>query len=46
MTGVRLKGRYAMFHKPHPGTTLYPTDLKRIRRFLIEVEAIEKALYH
>ncbi len=34
--GVRLNGIYAVFHKPHPGHTLYPTDLKRIRRFLQE----------
>lgn len=34
--GVRLNGRYAVFHRPHPGHTIYPSDLKRIRRFLTE----------
>ena len=34
--GVKLNGIYAVFHKPHPGHTIYPTDLKRIRRFLQE----------
>ena len=32
--GVRLNGFYAVFHQPHPGHEIYPTDLKRIRRFL------------
>lgn len=32
--GIHLNGEYAVFHKPHPGHTLYQTDLKRIRRFL------------
>jgi len=36
MVGVRLGARYAVFHKPHPGNEIYPSDLKRIRRFLIE----------
>lgn len=34
--GVRLNGIYAVFHKPHPGHEIYPTDLKRIRCFLKE----------
>jgi hypothetical protein len=33
-TGVRLNGIYAVFHKPHPGHEIYPSDLKRIRKFL------------
>ena len=32
--GVHLGERYAVFHRPHPGNIIYPTDLKRIRRFL------------
>lgn len=36
MIGVRLNGRYAVFHKPHPGNEIYTSDLKRIRRFLTE----------
>jgi hypothetical protein len=32
--GIRLNGEYAVFHKPHPGHTLYQADLKRIRKFL------------
>jgi hypothetical protein len=32
--GIRLNGVYAVFHKPHPGHEIYPSDLKRIRRFL------------
>jgi len=39
--GIRLNGEYAVFHKPHPGHTIYPSDLKRIRRFLINA-GIEK----
>jgi hypothetical protein len=39
--GIRLNGEYAVFHKPHPGHTIYPTDLKRIRRFLMNA-GIEK----
>ncbi len=31
--GIRLNGVYAVFHKPHPGHTIYPTQLKRIRNF-------------
>lgn len=31
--GVKLQGQYAVFHRPHPGHVIYPTDLKRIRRF-------------
>ncbi|RPI86644.1 MAG: type II toxin-antitoxin system HicA family toxin [Chloroflexi bacterium] len=34
--GVRLNGIYAVFHKPHPGSNIYPSDLKRIRKFLQE----------
>ena len=34
--GVSLNGIYAVFHKPHPGHTIYLTDLNRIRRFLEE----------
>jgi hypothetical protein len=34
--GIRLNGKYAVFHKPHPGHEMYPSDLKRIRRFLEE----------
>lgn len=36
MVGVRLLGHYAVFHRPHPGNEIYPSDLKRIRRFLTE----------
>ena len=36
MAGVRLNGRYAVFHRPHPGNEIYPTDLKRMRRFILE----------
>jgi len=36
MVGLRLNGRYAVFHKPHPGNEIYLSDLKRIRRFLRE----------
>lgn len=36
MVGVRLNKRYAVFHGPHPGKEIYPSDLKRVRRFLIE----------
>jgi hypothetical protein len=32
--GIMLNGVYAVFHKPHPGHTIYPSDLKRILRFL------------
>jgi hypothetical protein len=31
--GIKLNGEYAVFHKPHPGHTIYPTDLKRIRKY-------------
>jgi len=31
--GIRLNGVYAVFHKPHPGHEIYPSNLKRIRRF-------------
>ena len=31
--GIKLQGEYAVFHKPHPGHTIYPADLKRIRKF-------------
>ena len=27
MVGLRLNGRYAVFHKPHPGNELYLLDL-------------------
>lgn len=39
--GIKLNGNYAVFHKPHPGHTIYPTDLKRIRKFLRDA-GIEK----
>lgn len=41
--GIRLNGIYAVFHKPHPDRRIYPTDLKRIRRFLKEagIENVE-----
>jgi hypothetical protein len=41
--GIRLNGEYAVFHKPHPGHTIYTTDLKRIRKFLTNagVENVE-----
>ena len=42
MVGIRLNGRYAVFHKPHPGNEIYPSDLKRIRRFLVESGAVEQ----
>ena len=41
MVGVRLKSRYAVFHRPHPGNEIYPTDLKRIRRFLLETGIVD-----
>jgi len=40
--GVRLNNSYAVFHKPHPGKEIYPTDLKRIRRFIREAGVLEK----
>lgn len=42
MVGVRLNGRYAVFHRPHPGNTIYVSDLKRIRRFLVETGVVEQ----
>lgn len=33
MVGIRLNGRYAVFHRPHPGNEIYPSMIKRIRRF-------------
>lgn len=36
LLGVKLHKRYAVFHKPHPRNEIYRSDLKRIRRFLIE----------
>jgi hypothetical protein len=42
MVGVRLRERYAVFHRPHPGNEIYPTDLKRIRRFLFESGVLEE----
>ena len=42
MVGIRLNGQYAVFHKPHPGNEMYPSDLKRIRRFLTETGAAEQ----
>jgi hypothetical protein len=36
MAGIRLNGHYAVFHRPHPGNVIYPSMLKRIRRFLNE----------
>jgi hypothetical protein len=42
MIGVRLNNRYAVFHQPHPGNEIYPSDLKRIRRFLAETGALEQ----
>lgn len=32
--GIKLNGEYSVFHKPHPGHTIYLSDLKRIRKFL------------
>ena len=32
--GIKLNGEYAVFHKPHPGHTIYLSDLKRIRKYL------------
>lgn len=45
MTGFRLNGRYAVFHRPHPGNLIYPSMLKRIRRYLNEcgVSEVEDA---
>ncbi len=40
MVGLRLNGRYAVFHKPHPGNEIYVSDLKRIRRFLQEAGVV------
>ena len=31
-----------LFHRPHPGNEIYPSDLKRIRRFLTETGAVEQ----
>jgi len=42
MFGVHLGERYAVFHRPHPGSHIYPTDLKRLRRFLIESGVMEE----
>ena len=42
MIGIRLNGRYAVFHKPHPGNEIYTSDLKRIRRFLTETGVFTK----
>jgi hypothetical protein len=36
MVGLRLNGRSAVFHRPHPDNLIYPTMLKRIRRFFDE----------
>ena len=36
MVGLRLNGRYAVFHRPHPGNLIYTSMLKRIRRFFDE----------
>ena len=36
MVGVRLNGRYAVFHRPHPGNLVYLSLLKHIRRYLLE----------
>ncbi len=33
--GIKLNGEYAVFHRPHPEHTIYKSDLKRIRRFLL-----------
>ena len=42
MVGIRLRGRYAVFHKPHPGNEIYTSDLNRIRRFLTETNVVTK----
>lgn len=42
LAGVRLKGRYAVFHRPHPGNEIYPTDLNRIRRFILETGILDE----
>jgi hypothetical protein len=39
--GIKLNGVYAVFHRPHPQKTLYPSDLKRIRRFLLNANIKE-----
>jgi len=31
--GIKLNGEYMVIHKPHPGHTLYPVELKRIREY-------------
>jgi hypothetical protein len=36
MYGIRLNGRYAVFHRPHPGNVIYTSMLKRVRRYLTE----------
>ncbi|HLA88645.1 MAG TPA: type II toxin-antitoxin system HicA family toxin [Anaerolineales bacterium] len=38
MFGIRLNGRYAVFHRPHPGHVIYLSMLKRIRRYLAECD--------
>ena len=42
--GVRLNSVYAVFHRPHPERHIYVSDLKRIRRFLMEagINEVEK----
>ncbi|MBA3072786.1 MAG: type II toxin-antitoxin system HicA family toxin [Anaerolineae bacterium] len=42
--GIKLRNEYAVFHKPHPGHTLYQADLKRIRRFFTNaaIKKVEK----
>ena len=42
--GIKLKGEYAVFHKPHPDHTLYQVDLKGIRRFFTNaaIKKVEK----
>jgi len=39
---IFMNGRYAVFHRPHPDNEIYVTDLKRIRRFLVESGAVDK----
>ena len=36
MVGVRLNGRYSVFHRPHPGNLIYPSMLKYIRKYFFE----------
>lgn len=46
MVGLRLNGRYAVFHRPRPGNLIYPSMLKRIPRFFDECGVPRDAEHH